>query len=205
MNLFLLCLLWIGWCALHSILIMTVITDFVNRMTPWLVRYYRLIFNGVSAATLLPLVILTHKVDGTLVFAWHGWGSVGRVMLLVAAFFLFWSGARRYDLMHFLGVKQLQSRKMHLLLNDLPDFSEDGIFGVIRHPWYLGSLLFIWSALSHYFLPVFLVVVVLSIYLVIGTILEEQKILASYGDAYRLYQQRVSMLFPWKWLKNKFK
>jgi protein-S-isoprenylcysteine O-methyltransferase Ste14 len=44
---------------------------------------------------------------------------------------------------------------------------------------------------------------VLSLYLVIGAFLEERKLLKEFGDDYRLYKNRVSMLFPWKWIKKK--
>ena len=39
--------------------------------------------------------------------------------------------------------------------------------------------------------------------LLIGSRLEENKLLQEFGDDYRQYQQQVSMLFPYKWLKAK--
>jgi protein-S-isoprenylcysteine O-methyltransferase Ste14 len=36
-----------------------------------------------------------------------------------------------------------------------------------------------------------------------GTILEEQKLVEEFGDEYRAYQKKVSMLFPMKWILNK--
>ena len=116
------------------------------------------------------------------------------------AFLLFKGGAQKYDLIYFFGLKQLQTGEEHLLLSDTDEFTETGVFGITRHPWYLGSLLFIWSILPRYPLPVFLAVCILSVYLVVGTMLEERKIVAQYGDSYRRYRKRVSMLFPWKWL-----
>ena len=44
---------------------------------------------------------------------------------------------------------------------------------------------------------------VLTIYLVIGTILEEKKLIIELGDHYRDYIDRVSMLFPAKWVFSK--
>jgi protein-S-isoprenylcysteine O-methyltransferase Ste14 len=45
---------------------------------------------------------------------------------------------------------------------------------------------------------------ILTIYLIIGTILEERKLVLVMGDAYRDYQKRVSMLIPCKWILSKF-
>lgn len=202
-ELVLLVFLWICWCAMHSLLIDFRVTGFIHRRLPRLIRYYRLLYNGVSLLTLVPLAIFTRLGGGDEVFGWQGWAVLCRMLLLTAAFALFLAGAKRYDLRHFLGIRQLQSGESQLLLSDSPDFSATGVFGMTRHPWYFGSLLLIWSALPRYPLPVFLAAGVLSIYIVVGTFLEERKIIARYGDAYRAYRQRVSMLFPWKWLKRK--
>jgi protein-S-isoprenylcysteine O-methyltransferase Ste14 len=37
---------------------------------------------------------------------------------------------------------------------------------------------------------------ILTIYVVIGTVLEEKKLVLEFGDAYRKYQQEVPMLIP---------
>lgn len=198
-----LCFLWISWCAMHSLLIDSSVTDFVRRRLVRLVRSYRLLYNCWSLLTLVPLALFTRTTGGEPVFAWQGWTILGRALLLAAAFLLFRAGAKRYDMQYFFGFKQLRTGEDHLLLHDSPDFSEAGVFGMTRHPWYLGALLFIWSALPEYSLPEFVAAGVLSTYLVVGTLLEERKIIARYGDGYRRYRQRVSMLFPWKWLKRR--
>ena len=43
----------------------------------------------------------------------------------------------------------------------------------------------------------------LTVYLVTGTWLEEQKLIREFGDTYRNYQNRVSMLIPYKWFRKK--
>jgi protein-S-isoprenylcysteine O-methyltransferase Ste14 len=45
---------------------------------------------------------------------------------------------------------------------------------------------------------------VLSLYLIIGAFLQERKLVLEFGDGYRQYQDRVSMLFPWKWIRTKW-
>jgi hypothetical protein len=196
----LLCVLWISWCTMHSLLIDVTFIKTVNKHASCLTRYYRLLYNGLSLVTFIPLMIVTRIAEGPVIVSWEGIYIFVRILLLAAAFLLFKGGSKKYDLQYFLGVKQLQTGDEHLLLSDTEEFTERGVFGVTRHPWYLGSLLFIWSMLAEYPLPVFLAVCIMSVYLVIGTILEERKIVARYGDSYRSYRQRVSMFFPWKWL-----
>lgn len=200
MNVVWLCGFWISWCAMHSILIDVSVIGFIKTHAIGLTRYYRLLYNGFSLITLIPLIIITRMAEGQVIFKWEGYGVPVRAFMLVVAFLLFKGGAQKYDLRYFLGVKQLQTGTDHLLMSDKEAFVESGVLGVTRHPWYLGSLCFIWSMLAEYPLPVFLAVCIMSIYLVVGSLLEERKILAQYGDEYRCYRQRVSMFFPWQWL-----
>jgi protein-S-isoprenylcysteine O-methyltransferase Ste14 len=200
MDLVLLCILWISWCTIHSVLIDASVVGLIKNYAPGLTRYYRLLYNGLSLVTFIPLIIVTRMAEGQVIVSWEGYAISVRILLLAVAFLLLKGGAKKYDLVYFLGVKQLQTGEEHLLLSDTEEFTETGVFGITRHPWYFGTLLLIWSILPKYPLPVFLAVCILSVYLVIGTMLEERKIVAQYGDSYRRYRQRVSMLFPWKWL-----
>ncbi len=198
MNLLLLSLLWILWCTMHSLMIARAVTGFLTRFLGDRFRYYRLFYNITAMMTLLPLVVLTRNLRGDSVFVWQGYWLSLRFLLLAAATLLFWAGSRRYDMGYFLGIRQIRSGKTHTLLSETEEFSTAGVFGLTRHPWYLGSLLLIWSILPVYSPADLTVAVILSAYLVIGTVLEERKLVADYGDAYRTYQRQVSMLLPWK-------
>jgi protein-S-isoprenylcysteine O-methyltransferase Ste14 len=72
---------------------------------------------------------------------------------------------------------------------------------IIRHPWYSATILILWS--RNVDLSALIVNVILILYLIYGTYLEEKKLVVEFGDEYRLYQQSVSMLFPSKWLRSK--
>jgi len=202
MKLFSLGLVWVLWCTMHSLLIEPGVFERLQRLVPSLGRYYRILYNSVSLATFLPLFWYSRALADDPIFVWQGWASVIRYFLLAIAIFLFSSGAKRYDLQDFLGVRQLRSGKRHLLLSADEAFREAGIHAVTRHPWYLGSLLFVWTILPRYSAGELVAVSVLSVYLLVGTWSEERKILQHYGAGYRRYQQNVSMLFPWKWLKR---
>ncbi|MDK9706900.1 MAG: hypothetical protein OEL83_07590 [Desulforhopalus sp.] len=198
-----LAVLWMSWCAVHSLLIDTSVSSWVKVRQPRLVCWYRLLYNGLALATFLPLAAYTHLLDGGVVFRWPGWGgALARILLLGTALLLFRGGARLYDFRSFLGIDQLRQGNSSVLLSTNHGFLPVGVFGITRHPWYLGSLLTIWSVFENYPQPIVIAAGILSLYLVIGTLLEERKILHEYGDSYRRYQGQVSMLFPWKWLKK---
>jgi methanethiol S-methyltransferase len=197
---FLLGLGWLGWCVLHSLLITTPMTRFLKQLPGNVSRYSRLGYNIIAISTLLLLVLYTQSLPQEKVFAWQGGWVVLQLCLLGVSFGVLYGGARRYDMGYFLGLKQISSRKPHLLLTEDTAFSRDGIFAFIRHPWYLGSVVLLWSALPVYYISTILAVVILSLYIVVGTILEERKLVAEFGENYRAYQREVSMLVPWKWL-----
>lgn len=200
MTLFWLCFMWIVWCAMHSLLIAPRVTVFLKDRMGTKARYYRIIYNLLSVVTLLPLLIVTWLDPGDIVFSWSGWTVGIRWLAFVLALICFLEGAKGYDLQDFLGFRQIRGGSDSLLLGEEHSFSEAGVFGLVRHPWYVGSFLFVWSSFGVYDEKIFSVAIILSIYLVVGTYLEERKILAEHGDSYRSYKERVSMFFPVKWL-----
>ena len=67
----------------------------------------------------------------------------------------------------------------------------------VRHPLYFFVLLLMWSC-PNLTLDRFIFNVLWTVWMVIGTILEEKDLLSDFGDDYRQYQGRVPMLIPWK-------
>jgi methanethiol S-methyltransferase len=44
---------------------------------------------------------------------------------------------------------------------------------------------------------------VVTLYMLVGSRLEERKLVREYGLDYTAYQQRVSRWIPWKWLRGR--
>ena len=194
-------LLWILWCALHSALITKTVTDYAKMKLGYQYRFYRLFFNIVSLVTLAPLLYYSVSCKGPLVFQWEGSLLIVKYLLLVMGIFLFVAGARHYSMSQFFGIHQIKTGQTDHTLSESDTFDTSGILSVIRHPWYTGGIIIIWS--SDIYLSTLLNNIVVSAYFVIGSFLEERKLLHDFGDKYREYQKHVSMLVPYKWLTRK--
>jgi protein-S-isoprenylcysteine O-methyltransferase Ste14 len=194
-----LAILWIAFCVLHSGLISITFTSFIKQKIGDSYRFYRLFYNIFSIATLIPVLVYTASIKQPPFFVWDGYLLPVKYGLLFVGILCFVMGAIRYNFSQFFGFAQIKDGKNHKLINKTGKLSSRGILGVVRHPFYAGIFPLIWS--NNLNITGLIVNIILSIYVLIGTLLEERKLILEFGDAYRAYQQKVSMLFPLKWIK----
>jgi protein-S-isoprenylcysteine O-methyltransferase Ste14 len=199
MKYLLLALLWIVWCAIHSGMISLTATVFFKRRLGPHYRFYRLFFNLVAMATIIPVVLYASSLDGHVLFRWDGFLIGVQVLLLAASGLLFIAGARHHDMLLFLGIRQIWTGSSHNALTESGQLNTMGILNVTRHPWYLATVLLVWTAYGSMDIATLITNVILTAYLIVGTILEERKLVVEFGDEYREYQKRVPMLIPVPW------
>ncbi len=191
----LLAILWLVYFALHSALASLRAKSWVARRFPHWMPIYRLGFNILATLALLPILWLLFRHPGPSLWAWTGAWSWLANGLALAALIGFMRSARYYDTGEFLGLRQWKAATC--TIEDQEGFRISPFHRHVRHPWYSLGLVLLWT--RDMTTALFLSAVLMTAYLFIGAHLEEQKLIARYGAAYRRYMQRVPGLIPLPW------
>jgi protein-S-isoprenylcysteine O-methyltransferase Ste14 len=196
LRLLFLALAWTAYGALHSAMISEPVTGFLKRTLGDSFRFYRLFFNSVAIVTLIPVLWYSRSLRQEAIFRWEGVWLVPRYALLVFGVLLVVAGGRHYSLRQFVGISQLRGPSAGgLAAGGAIDSS--GVLGLVRHPWYTAVVLLLWA--GDLDAAALVANSVLTTYIVVGTFLEERKLVHEFGDAYRSYQARVSLFVPLRW------
>jgi protein-S-isoprenylcysteine O-methyltransferase Ste14 len=190
------------WCIFHSALISTSVTNLAGKKLGSKLKFYRIAYNTFSFISLLFILWFASNHKGQELFSFQGMWQVIRFIVFIAGMYLLIAGAKAYDLLSFLGFRQIKEDISFKTLNN-GELNTSGILSIIRHPWYTATFLILWIRDIH--MANIIINVVFSVYLIIGCQLEEKKLIREFGDQYKDYQKSVSMLFPVKWIKSKFK
>lgn len=172
-------LLFTAFALHHSIMARSGAKAWLRRVVPatlertlyvWVAS---LLFLGVCVAW-QPTREVVWRLPGA--SAWLGAASQALGLLVTAL------GARQIDIWDLSGVRTTSG--------PLDPLTEQGPYGLVRHPIYFGWVLMVWAT------PVMssgrlLFAALSTLYLVIAIPLEERSLEAAYGDAYRQYQARV--------------
>jgi len=154
------------------------------------IRFYRLFFNIVAISLLVGLVFYFQTLSTSFLF--DSMPMIGGAFILVGLLVILLA-LKGYHLGEFSGWYQMQ----HQGRSPEHSLKQEGLNKYIRHPLYTGNF-FLLIGLILYFpaTKVLAVVVISSLYLIIGTRLEEQKLVGFFGETYRKYQKEVGRFLP---------
>jgi methanethiol S-methyltransferase len=136
-----------------------------------------------------PMPALVWQIaDSQIAMALVGLSFVGWVMVFTSTFL----------------INHFELFGLHQVANNLtgrpmpaPRFRTPLYYQFVRHPIYLGFIIAFWAAptmtVGH-----LLFAAVTTAYIFVGILLEEHDLVALFGDDYRRYKSRVSMLVPWR-------
>ena len=183
---------WLAYFVLHTLFASLWMKREVARRWPALMPVYRLAFNALALLLLVPPVYLTFSLPGERLWEWRGGWAWLMNGLALAALCGFVFSARLYDSAEFFGLRQWRERERRV--EDQENFRISAVHRYVRHPWYAMGLVLIWTRDMN--LPMLLTAALLTLYLVIGSRLEERKLIAYYGDVYKEYRRLVPGLLP---------
>ena len=163
---------------------------------------YRLCYNIFAAVTFMPIAFALLLLPSRQVWTLEGVAAAAGILVQVVGLVLFVMALAQIDLGRFLGLSQLGA---YLASEPLPlppeAMQTGGLYGLVRHPLYLASILVLWSQLQ---MTEFMLAfnIAATLYFAIGSWYEEKRLLAAFGDEYASYQKRVPWLLPVRLHRN---
>ena len=116
------------------------------------------------------------------------------------------------DVNTFVGTKQLwvyfKAKLQRKPVDKIAVFGQNNFvvgfpFTLVRHPMYLGIILSLLTTTGIYTEKVVLNLVLLLLYVEVGSYYEEKQLVRLFGDAYRHYQTTTAQYLPLTWLKRR--
>lgn len=187
--------MWIGYCSLHSYLISIRFTNLMTRLLKNYYAFYRLAYVMISIILLVPLVQYTAQVNDPAIVTYGFPLSIVRYVLISGSLVtFFWAFFFDYDSLSFFGIRQILDFGKTTKTDQSEQIKKNGLLGIIRHPMYFSLIIYLWC--QTFRVLDIVVNTVLTLYIIIGTMLEENKLVREFGDSYIKYQHEVPMLIP---------
>ncbi len=158
---------------------------------------YRLAYNLFAAIELAVVVVAGWWLLGHgLRFDWPPALELGRMVVAATGWVVLIVGLRSYDLGRFAGTFQLKHRRRTPTPPENEELRLDGLHVFVRHPLYAAGFLIFWGRVES---ELDLATAIwASLYLLVGTRLEERKLVRLHGTRYLNYRERVPAFLPWK-------
>ncbi len=196
---------FIVWAIVHSLLAsLTAKRRFRKLFGENVYYYYRFGYVLFAAVTIAPLVILILTLPDRIVYAvpspwrWLMWAGEALGAAIIAR-----SIQVAYP-RQFVGIAQLangirgkraSSSSAAENEDDSPRLRTNGLYGLVRHPMYLGSLVVMWlkPTMTANLLTLF---ALMTIYFYVGSIHEEKLLVRELGLQYLEYRKKVPRILP---------
>jgi protein-S-isoprenylcysteine O-methyltransferase Ste14 len=206
--------LWALFGLQHSILAQGFVKDFTGRLFGQnFVDYgYRFVYFA-SQCFVYPAFwyIVSHFESGSTLWVVPPVLYPVHFFLKIAGHFLIVATFIAADINTFVGTKQLwvyfRAKFTGKAVDRVAVFGHNNLvigfpFTFVRHPMYLGIILSLLTATGIYTEKIVLNLILLLLYVEVGSYYEEKQLVRLFGDAYRTYQATTSKYVPISWLQG---
>jgi protein-S-isoprenylcysteine O-methyltransferase Ste14 len=178
------------WGIVHSLLASIGFKNYLRRtLGDRLMKFYRLFYNIFAVISILPVLYLMVVLpDRTLYQVPSPWSYLMRAGQVISLLLLF-VAVLQTDVLSFVGLRQLMEEEKK------GDLVIDGLYRFVRHPLYTFGLGILWLSPTMT-LNSFIVYAALTVYILIGIIFEERKLVREFGQEYSNYKSITPMLIP---------
>lgn len=177
----------------HSILVRPGIKRGLAKVIPE--EYYSAFYGLTSGIALLLLLVFWQK-SSTIIASADGIGYwILRGLFCICLVGFFW-GNKALGSFDVLGVKRLM-RYISKRRDKQQQIMAKGPYSWVRHPLYLFLIIMIWSC-PVLTLDRLIFNILWTIWIVLGTYLEDRDLHREFGSHYRAYSARVPMLIPYR-------
>lgn len=151
---------------------------------------YRIGYNLFALTGILLLCWLQFIIPSVFLFKSGLFADWVAYCIMITGLILMMASIRNYDWKSFIGITPEKNYSLVI----------KGMNKYVRHPLYSSTMLFatgffIWQPYNKNLL----LLALMWIYLAVGIIYEERKLVKIYGDAYKEYQKSVKKMIPFIW------
>ncbi len=185
-------LYFLAFALIHSVLATDHFKKEAEKILKSNFRFYRIIYNIISFLTAAPAFYVwwISSSSTSLIYSLPEYLSPFLTLLRLVAIGLFGYALFQNDLLEFAGLKKKKIDSKPIT---------DGVYRIVRHPQYTALIILIFSQNKMTVLDL-TAGLLISFYCIIGAFIEEKRLVSSFGDRYRKYQEQVSMFVPVKWV-----
>jgi protein-S-isoprenylcysteine O-methyltransferase Ste14 len=167
----------------HSVMARSGAKRWISRLLP--AELERSTYSWISSLLFLLVCAGWQPIGGTLYDA-GGWLTVPLRLVQVTAIVLVAKATAALDALDLAGVRQLER-----LAPDTPAYlNTSGVYGLVRHPIYLGWVMFVFGA-PRMTTDRAVFAIISTLYLALAVPLEERSLVQTFGEAYSRYSDRV--------------
>ena len=179
--------LWLLFGFSHSLLADLRVKHAFYHHLGFIETSYRVFYNLFAFVFLTVLLYLQIVIDSTLIFK----TTTGTVALALLIGFL------GVIIMLLCILKYFKQLSGAFIESATPKLETGGLHQHVRHPLYLGTILFIIGLVIYFpYLKNFVAAFIVTGYTVVGAFFEERKLVKTFGEDYLKYQRDVPMLIP---------